>query len=222
MHIRALAAAAALTLAPAIASATVNLNADQPIYTFASFNAAGNPIANNISYSYPFGTPTADNGSAAYWTATTHFAQPAPGKILLLGQLRPDDRTVVMLNGAEVAAYGGLGPGTSTFVFTPGGPEVPQYFLNSCCESSTHKLNAVVFGPFVPGVNTLEFIINNTNDGIFGNIVDSGPSRLSFEGSIRSGPSVTPEPTTWAMMLVGVFGLGVAMRSRRGPAIRAA
>ena len=221
MNMRTLLAAAALALAPVAASATINLNADQPIWTFASYDLAGNPIPNQISYSYPFGTPTADNGSAPYWTATTTFADPAPGQILDLYQLRPDDRTVVLLNGVIVGAYGGLGPGLSTFVFTPGGPEVPQYFLNSCCEDHGQALNAVVWGPFVPGLNTLEFIVNNTNDGIWGNLTDQGPSRLSFEGWIGLPPGTisVPEPATWATMLIGFCALGMALRGRRRAAL---
>lgn len=203
--------AAVLALTPAVGRAYVNLNIDQPIYTFASYDLAGNSIPNQISYSYPFGTPTADNGTIPFWTATTTFAEPAAGEVLDLYQLRPDDRTVVLLNGVVVGAYGGNGPGLSTFVFAPGGPEVPQYFLNSCCEQVGHALNAVVFGPFVPGVNTLEFIVNNTNAGIWGTLTDEGPSRLSFEGFIG-----VPDLATWALMLIGFTAVGALRRSRRG------
>ena len=224
---RSMIVAAALAVAPVVASADVNLDADQPIYTFASYDLAGNSIPNHISYSYPFGTPSADNGSTPYWTATTTFAAPAPGEALWLVNFRPDDRAVILLNGVQVGAYGGLGPGESTFVFTPGGPEVPQYFQNSCCEGGA-PLDAEVTGPFVAGVNTLEFIINNTGHGIYGNLTDMGPSRLGFQGAIAVSPPPplpppppgVPEPSTWAIMLVGLGSIGMAMRaSRRNPAV---
>jgi hypothetical protein len=211
--------AVALSVLAGGARATVTLDIDQPIWTFASYDLAGNPIPNNISMSYPFGTPTADNGSTPYWTATTTFAEPVAGESLWLVNLRPDDRTVVLLNGVMVGAYGGLGPGPSTFVFTPGGPEVPQFFQNSCCEGGA-PLDANVGGPFVAGLNTLEFIVNNTNHGIFGNLTDQGPSRLSFQGAIAASPppplTFVPEPSTWAITLVGLVVIGVGMRNRAG------
>jgi PEP-CTERM motif len=126
--------------------------------------------------------------------------------------MRADDRAVMLLNGVQVEAFGGLGPGLSTFVFTPAGPEMPQYFQNNCCEpGSGMQLDIALDGPFVSGVNTLEFIDNNTNHGIYGNIMDIGPSRLSFQGRISS----IPEPSTWAMMIVGLSGLGALMHIRR-------
>jgi len=39
--------------------------------------------------------------------------------------------------------------------------------------------------------------------------------QLTFSPGINNGPSAAPEPATWAMMLMGFSGLGVAMRSRR-------
>lgn len=194
------------------ARADTSLNADLPIWSFASYDLAGNAIANQISYSYPFATPTADNGEIPYWTAMTTFAQPAAGEVLNLVNIRPDDRTVILLNGVVVAAYGGLGPGLSTFVFTPGGPELPQFFENSCCEGGA--LNAIIAGGFVSGANTLQFIVNNTNQGIYGPLVDFGPSRLSFEGYIGAPRSAEPEPSTWAMLLLGFLGLGSVLRQR--------
>ncbi len=42
----------------------------------------------------------------------------------------------------------------------------------------------------------------------------SNPAYIGLDNVSVSGPAV-PEPTTWALMLVGVAGLGVALRSRR-------
>ena len=117
----AIVAASLLTLASNEAFAAVDLSIDQAVYSYASYDLAGNQIPNQISYSYPFATPTADNGSTPYWTATTTFPEPSANDSLYLVQLRPDDRVVVLLNGMMVGAYGGLGPGMSTMVLTPGG-----------------------------------------------------------------------------------------------------
>jgi len=64
------------------------------------------------------------------------------------------------------------------------------------------------------------------------NFTATGPTTLSFSsadtnspwGPVIGGVSVAavPEPATWAMMLVGIGGLGVALRSRRKPAVAAA
>ena len=167
------------------------------VYTYAAFDVSGNPIPRVITHTAPY---TVDNGTAPYWTATTTFAEPSPGEKLFITQLRADDRAVMLLNGVQVEAFGGLGPGLSTFVFSPGGPELPQFFQNNCCEpGSGMQLDLALSGPLVSGVNTLEFIINNTNHGIFGPITDIGPSRLAFQGGICSERCdfAVPEPSTW-------------------------
>ena len=122
--------ALALLLVPtgALGAIDLSIRSTDVIYTYAAFNAAGNPIPNEIVPTLPY---TVDNGTAAYWTATTTFPEPAAGEKLYITQFRPDDRAVMLLNGVQVEAFGGLGPGLGSFVFTPGGPETPQYFQNN-------------------------------------------------------------------------------------------
>jgi hypothetical protein len=45
------------------------------------------------------------------------------------------------------------------------------------------------------------------------NVPDAGT--ISVSNTVQVGAGAVPEPATWAMMLVGFGGLGVAMRSRR-------
>ena len=70
-----------LTLALEAAFAAVDPSLDQAVYSCASYDLAGKL------------TPTADNGSTPYWTATTTFPEPSPNESLYL-------------NGVMVGAYG--------------------------------------------------------------------------------------------------------------------
>jgi len=79
----------------------------------------------------------------------------------------------------------------------------------------------------VAGNNTLRLLINDTNAGVGGTLLNGpgGPSSTtgySFSGEVsfepaRAGPAI-PEPATWAMMILGFFGAGCAVRRRNEPA----
>ena len=45
------------------------------------------------------------------------------------------------------------------------------------------------------------------------------PGALNFDASIQLAP--VPEPGTWAMLLLGVGGVGVVLRRRSGLAVAA-
>lgn len=60
--------------------------------------------------------------------------------------------------------------------------------------------------------------------------LSTGPHAITINGNITSGPTASysgtvnfnlplPEPATWAMMLLGFAGIGLAMRSRRRPVL---
>jgi hypothetical protein len=57
---------------------------------------------------------------------------------------------------------------------------------------------------FVAGLNTLTFTVT-----------DTGPPSALLVSDLTGTASAVPEPASWAMMLVGFGGLGVAMRTRR-------
>lgn len=54
----------------------------------------------------------------------------------------------------------------------------------------------------------------NTNDLVVGNNSTPSLSHIIYVGS-ATVPGGVPEPATWAMMILGFFGLGGALRSRR-------
>ena len=45
----------------------------------------------------------------------------------------------------------------------------------------------------------------------------NGPGNASYSGTLNIAP--VPEPATWALMLLGFGGIGMAMRRRRRPAL---
>jgi hypothetical protein len=193
----------------AFASTDVSINT--AAYTYASWDAAGNPVANNIG---PAGGDGVTNNDISYWTATTTFNLASASDVLNITDLASDDRVVVQLNGVDIAAAGIFGPGAGTFIYTPGGSQVPYTFLANGAQSIS------VSGPFNAGSNTITLIVNNTNNGIFGGFTQ-GPSSLFFTGVISQVGGGVPEPATWALTLTG-FGLaGAALRRRRSVAAAA-
>jgi hypothetical protein len=206
MKIQSAFAAAALVcaaMAAAPASAAIDLSINSAAYTYQSFDASGNPIANNIS---SVGGDGVSNNDVSFWTATTNFNLASANDTLSITDLASDDRTVVFLNGTPIASAGIFGPGLGSFIFTPTGSAVPWTFLNNGAQSIS------VTGPFNVGSNTLQLIVNNTNAGIQGNLTQ-GPSSLFLTATVS--PNGVPEPGVWALMIVG-FGLaGASLRARR-------
>jgi PEP-CTERM motif len=196
--------ALAVLIGPAVAAAaTIDLSINAAPYSFASFDTSGNPIAGNV---VDAGADQVTNNDTAFWTATDTFnLSSVNGASLAIADLFADDRVVVELNGNIVAAAGLFAPGEGTFIFTPTGAQVPQSFLGN-------GLQTISAGGLVVGANTIELIVNNTNNGINGGLTQ-GPSSLGFTGVVTTAG--VPEPATWAMMMIGFGGLGMAMRSRR-------
>ena len=64
-----------------------------------------------------------------------------------------------------------------------------------------------------PGLTINDFISNGTGGSFFVDVI--GPTgKTGVQGTGAGFPGV-PEPATWAMMLMGVFGLGGLLRRRR-------
>ena len=56
-------------------------------------------------------------------------------------------------------------------------------------------------------------LIHSSPDYVFGDGTNNGSSLLALGGTLGTP---TPEPTTWAMMMAGLFGMGLVLRRRQG------
>jgi len=171
----------------------------------------------NVSVGQDFG-----NFANSYYTVDATFVLPAgfSNAVLNTSLFAADDRAVLQLNGTNVSETGIFGPALGSFYFLPDGSDNAAYnFRNT---NSTLTFDPIT-GPFVVGTNTLHFILNNTGSGIFGG-PSGGHAALYFEGAVSFDTvSAVPEPSTWAMMLLGFAGVGfITYRRKSKPASLAA
>ena len=168
----------------------------------ASAHSQASTIALNLSDDRGLNGPS-------FYTDTLTFVLPQgfTNPMLDISLFASDDRSVLELNGIEISNVGIFGPGSGSFFFTDGGANVPHNFINGN-DGFDHNNQYLQLGgaSFVEGTNTLLFIVNNTNAGINGGPSD-GPTQVQFQGDVTYTPPV-PEPSTWAMMILGFFGIG--------------
>ena len=211
-------------------SATIDVSLNVAAYTYGVWNTPGNPISvlpqseggDRIGFDHDDGTghPTWDTSDIAFWTATTTF-NGAAGSFLKITDLQADDRVVVLLNGVNIAAAGIFNSPAyvnGAFVFSPGGASSPLTFVENGTISAVNYVQANV----IAGLNTLEIIVNNTFDGTQDCNGPGGaplcgggnPTNLYFAGSVDVASAV-PEPSTWAMMMLGFAGIGFMAYRRK-------
>ena len=150
-----------------------------------------------------------------FWTATYTFTLPqtATNVSLNYGNFWADDRGVLYLNGNILNATGIYAGGAGgSMVFTDGG--TPQSY--SGFSSPNGQVGGTASSGFnIGGVNTIEVIMNNTGDGIYGSDASGSNTFLRISGTVSY--STIPEPSTWVMLTMGGAGLLIfAMRRRAG------
>jgi hypothetical protein len=174
------------------------------------------------------------NGSqTSFYTADLHFNLPAgfTNASISISEYFADDRSVMQLNGVDVASFGIFGPGTGSMLFGPSGPYSPSYIFQY---GSPHSppfdppppgYYADITSPFVVGDNLIRFFVNDTSTGInsvFGEygltngpLGTPGPTFLSFKGSLTYDVAQTPLPAALPLFASGLGLVGLALYRRR-------
>ena len=186
------------------------------------FAAAGMYSASATTINVSVGQDFGDFANS-YYAVDATFVLPEgfSNAVLNTSLFAADDRAVLQLNGTNVSETGIFGPGSGSFYFLPDGSDNAAY--NFRYNNGTLTFDPIT-GPFVVGTNTVHFIVNNTHNGIFGGPVPGNHAALYFEGTVSFDTvSPVPEPSTWAMMLLGFAGVGYGVYRRKSkPAALAA
>lgn len=167
-------------------------------------NPASLPSGYSLSGDGTFMTGSDSSGAAPAFSDSTRDA----GQYLSVQGGEYEILSTPALN--EISMYVGSldAYNTVTFTFADGGT---QSFTGS-------QLAAYVPAPGSADGDQQGISTNGRFTFTFDNAVDSvrfDSSQNSFEIASIAAPGGVPEPATWAVMLLGLFGLGSAVRTRR-------
>jgi hypothetical protein len=78
----------------------------------------------------------------------------------------------------------------------------------ACCQPGGNGVITLSGGGVPAGQHTLSYTATNTSN-VLG----------TYSGTFNFGTAPLPEPATWGLMLLGFFGMGMALRRRRRPVL---
>jgi PEP-CTERM motif-containing protein len=177
------------------------------ILAAAAFFVAAPAYADSIPISINFSStdPLLD-----LYTQPADFTLPAgfTNASLNITSFAVDDRGVLQLNGSNIASTGifcSSPPCAGNMVFTAGGNNDPFTFQNA------QNTGFTITSGFVTGPNTLRLIVNDTGDGIFGNLnPNSQPTSAFLSGTVTFNVvSTVPLPGTLPLFATGLGALGL-------------
>ena len=161
-----------------------------------------------------------------FWTATYTFALPADttSASLIFQSLGADDRAVLELNGTVIGSGSDengspepTGPAIGSMVFMDTGSPMAYTFDSAASPNS----GLVTTGFNIGGTNTLMLIVNNTQGGAYGALVNYGYTAAGFLGTVsytENIASAAPEPGSAMLTVIGIAAfalLRVAIRASR-------
>ncbi|MGB7419479.1 MAG: FxDxF family PEP-CTERM protein [Erythrobacter sp.] len=164
---------------------------------------------------FPNGGPALDGGGTATFEATDGFANVVVGSLSRNGVRNgtgySDSFTFTLPNfgagsgSVSTSFAGSLAQLQFTSVTFDNGID-PLFFLDIDADASGQEVIAAGLPVIAGSLNTLTF-----NYDVLGQIGSYG-GNITFQA--------VPEPGTWALMLLGFAGIGVAMRRRRKEEVR--
>lgn len=134
------------------------------------------------------------------------------------------DASLNTISSFSVSVSGGDTATFPAFTWDPGTAIVSTLslpsnnFINFIAVGSLRQLRVSPLSPFTDAGGTIGFDLSNS---FAADCFNCAPFRRFASGSFVGRPvgaPAVPEPATWAMMLLGFFGIGAAMRRQR-PAV---
>jgi hypothetical protein len=163
-------------------------------YTLAAGSLWAAPVADStwVGFAPTAGPVGTSNPAFGYYTFTTSFTAPTTSAYDVTLSLMADDTAEVLLNGSVVIPFGNLGGDGHCADGEP-----------SCLAADNVTLsNLLLLGG--TDANTLTFVVQQAGTGPTGGTLD--PSGVDFDATL----STVPEPSTLALMAIGLLTIGGA------------
>jgi uncharacterized OB-fold protein len=185
-------------------------NSSSTEHALSSGGPTGNYVVDGAGASEWIGpNPLAGNEAVGTYTYRTTFdlTNFDPTSLVLSLDVAADNSVQVLINGHDISAlFNFNGTGSPTCGTTSAAPHA------WCFEafSSDHSITNANAGGYLPGLNTLTFVVTNT-DGP--GLTPTG-LRVQAQGNANLLAQAAPEPVTVALVGFGLVGLGLIRRKR--------